>query len=331
MSNPTAAASIGGFFEVELPIGPARPHARAWAALASGRACLAVLASQLQPSRVWVPFYICDSVLHALEQAQVSYSFYALTEELELEVPVELSDGEYILYVNYFGLKTSYTATLARRYGARLLLDLTQAFFEEPAPGLWGFNSARKFFGVPDGAYLYAPEPMPPVTLPSNQAISLTHLVERQAGRQTAAYAAYSQYEEQLSYAPQEMSAVSQSWLSWLDYAGIARKRQANFALYQQLLAPVLQSGAAREWLPLEAGTVPFSYPLRLTKPVEDRRQLFEQQIFVPWLWPEMRQRPGDFARERTFVDSVLALPLDHRYGPEHIARVAQAIVALLT
>ncbi|SNC67745.1 hypothetical protein SAMN06265337_2055 [Hymenobacter gelipurpurascens] len=330
MSNPTAAASIGGFFEIELPIGPVSPHARAWAALASGRACLAVLAGQLRPSRVWVPFYICDSVLQALEQAQVPYSFYALTEELELEAPVELSDGEYILYVNYFGLKTTYTATLARRYGARLLLDLTQAFFEEPAPGVWGFNSARKFFGVPDGAYLYAPAPMPPVTLPSNQAISLTHLVERQAGHQAAAYAAYSQYEEQLSYAPQGMSAVSQSWLSWLDYASIARKRQANYALYRQLLAPVLQSGVAREWLPLEAGSIPFCYPLRLTRPVADRSQLFEHQIFVPWLWPEMRQRPGAFVREKTFVDGVLALPLDHRSGPAELSRVAEQVLRLL-
>ncbi|WP_354585082.1 hypothetical protein [Hymenobacter sp. UYCo722] len=316
---------------MELPVGPAKPHSRAWAVLTSGRACLAVMLQEVRPRRVWLPFFICDSVLHALAEAGVEGCYYALTEDLELQDLPELAADECLLYVNYFGLKRDYAATLAHYYGAKLLLDLTQAFFQEPAPEQWGFNSARKFFGVPDGAFLYRPNKRPPLSLPANQDISLTHLVERKMGHQAAAYAAYSQYEERLSYAPREISPVSRSWLSWLDYAEIARQRQANFRLYQEMLQPLLQSGAAQEWLPPEEGSVPFCYPLRLPQPVIDRRQLFEQHIFVPWLWPEMRQRPGDFSREKSFVDGVLALPLDHRYGFPEIERVAQAVRELLT
>lgn len=329
MTSPTHVSPVGGFFELELPIGPANYHSEA-TALASGRACLGLLMQQLRPTRVWLPFYICDSVLHALEHAKVRYSFYALTEELELATLPKLEADEYLLYVNYFGLKSAYVAMLVEQYGTQLLQDLTQAFFERPQPGQWGFNSARKFFGVPDGAYLYSPSAVEPVE--ANRAISLTHLLERQLGRQSAAYTAYSHYEEGLSYEPRSISDVSRSWLSWLDYAAIARQRQANFKLYQELLAPLVSQPdpPARQWLPLPEGAGPFCYPLRLTQEVPDRRQLFEQQIFVPWLWPEMRQRPGDFSLEKSFVDGVLALPLDHRYGPAEIQRVAQAVITLL-
>jgi hypothetical protein len=330
MNTPLPVSPIGGFFELELPAGPARPHTRAWAALASGRACLAVILQELHPSQVWLPFYICDSVLRALAEAGVPYQFYHLTEKLELVELPELAPGEYLLYVNYFGVKMSYTEVLAQHYGTRLILDLTQAFFQEPAIGLWGFNSARKFFGVPDGAFLYAPDQRPPLALPANQAISLTHLVERKMGRQAAAYQAYSQYEEMLSYTPSGMSAVSHSLLSWLNYEKIAQQRQANFLQYQKLLAPLLQSGVAREWLSLEEGSVPFCYPLRLARLVLDRRPLFEQRIFVPWLWPELRQRSGDFPLEKSLVDGVLALPIDHRYGPSEIEQVAQVVRKLL-
>lgn len=325
-------AYIGGFFELELPVGPSIPHNRARGALASGRVCLATIMRELQPTKVWVPFYICDSVLHALALAEVSYAFYGLTEELELSILPELAEKEYLLYVNYFGLKSEYIRIIFDIYEKKLLLDLTQAFFEEPNPGQWAFNSARKFFGVPDGAYLYTPENTYLAEFPENKEISLEHLVCRQLGQQEAAYTAYNQYEGQMSYAPASMSAVTRSWLSWLDYPVIARKRQDNFKQYHELLQPLFNDydGIAREWLPLPFGAVPFCYPLRLVLPLPNRQSLFEQQIFLPWLWPEMRHRSGDFPLEKSFVDGVLILPLDHRYGPEEVRFVVQAVSKMI-
>lgn len=332
MNSLLSTLPIGGFFELELPMGSAQPHSRAWAALASGRACLGMMMEKLHPTKVWVPFYICDSVLHALGNAHVSYAFYALNEELELPILPLLGNGEYILYVNYFGLKGDYTDQLSEHYGLRLLLDLTQAFFEEPSTGQWAFNSTRKFFGVPDGAYLYAPDALPPPAVPVNQSISIEHLVKRQIGAQAAAYAAYSHYEEALSYDVLSMSAISRSWLSWLDYSLIAAHRQANFHLYHQLLQPLFNEpeAVAWEWFPLPPGAIPFCYPVRLARPLTDRQPLFEQSIFVPWLWPEMCQRPQYFPLEKTFVDGVLALPLDHRYGLTEVTFVASQVALLL-
>ena len=59
----------------------------------------------------------------------------------------------YILYTNYFGICTKNAKKLAKKY-KNLILDNAQSFFTEPI-GLASFNSARKFFGVPDGAYLF--------------------------------------------------------------------------------------------------------------------------------------------------------------------------------
>src|SRR5204862_400143 len=56
---------IGGFLPLELPP-PAAPYHVDAAALASGRACWHAILRSCRPSRVLVPFYICDAVLQPL-------------------------------------------------------------------------------------------------------------------------------------------------------------------------------------------------------------------------------------------------------------------------
>jgi len=319
---------IGGFFELELPPGPHRLHGQAREALSSGRACLMRLCQELRPTRVYLPFYVCDSVLMALDAAATPYRFYGLTETLELPELPRMAEGEYLLYINYFGLKDDYVATLQAHYAGRLWLDLTQAFYYVPRPEQWAFNSARKFFGVPDGAYLYGAGPTTPVGSPLvNKSIEINHLLWRQLGRQQQAYAAFSAYEAGFSCEVSAMSDVSRTWLSWIDYPVVKARRLANFARYHELL------GAYNEWqLPQQPTGVPFCYPLRLPA-LFNRPLLFAQNIFVPALWREVQTRAGheNYSWEVRLVDELLPLPVDHRYTPEDIDFVAAQVLSGLS
>ena len=49
-----------------------------------------------------------------------------------------------------------YVEWLAKQYGKKLIVDNTQAFYAKPVEDVDTFYTCRKFFGVPDGAYLYA-------------------------------------------------------------------------------------------------------------------------------------------------------------------------------
>jgi hypothetical protein len=146
---------IGGYFELELPRAGKSFHPKAMA-LSSGRACLAAILEQKKPRKVYLPFYVCDAVLAPMREAGIPVTFYRLAQDLTPKNLPAPHTRELVLAVNYFGLQSKLIKNLSKRYGNNFIADHTQAFFEKPTSGYWAFCSARKFFGVPDGAYLCA-------------------------------------------------------------------------------------------------------------------------------------------------------------------------------
>ena len=145
--------SIGGYFELELPQ-KAEYHKSALA-LNTGRNCLEYILRARGYKKVYLPYYSCEVLLEPFNKLDVEYCFYHINGSLELEQLVTLQDGEALLYINYFGLKQDYVASLSATYGKQLIVDNTQAFYAKPIKGIDTFYSCRKFFGVADGAYLY--------------------------------------------------------------------------------------------------------------------------------------------------------------------------------
>ena len=65
-----------------------------------------------------------------------------------------LANDEYLYVVNYYGQLTKRKVLELKHRFAQIILDNTQAFFQKPLDGIDTIYSCRKFFGVPDGAYL---------------------------------------------------------------------------------------------------------------------------------------------------------------------------------
>ena len=150
---------IGGYFQWETPKSEESPHPNARLALKSARACVKVLAQACRLTRIWIPYYTCDSLTEPFAALGIDVHYYAINTQMEFgDSWPELGETERMVYINYFGLKTSFATKLEQHYGEQLWIDNTQAFFHQPIdPKSFYFNSARKFFGVPDGAYLYGP------------------------------------------------------------------------------------------------------------------------------------------------------------------------------
>ena len=142
---------IGGYMELEqyrLPI----LH-ESGVKLDCGRNCLAYLIRTKHIQKIVVPFFMCDSVFQLCTDYGVSLRFYHVGVNLKPE-PLELEDDEWLYLMNYYGqLQKQEIVALRQRYG-RVIVDNSQAFFDESADGVDTLYTCRKFFGVPDGAIL---------------------------------------------------------------------------------------------------------------------------------------------------------------------------------
>jgi hypothetical protein len=314
-----AGKPIGGAFALEKPGQGPLPHAGAqW--LSTGRACLAVFLREAKPSRVFVPFYACNTLYQPFVDRGVPVALYGLGEDFLPSNPPALKAGEYLLWTNYFGVCGRAEAALAARYGERLIVDDTHAFFAGRHAGMWSFASARKFFGIPDGAFLFAPVPAA-VAAPRFDPGPLRYAELRARGRAREAERAYAVYERRLDAAVRRISRTGEEILRGIDYVRAAQRRRANFAHLHARL------GSTNRLAPeLEADAAPFCYPYLPRRPVR-RAALLKKNIFVPRLWTDALVRAVDgFAWERLLGRDLMALPIDQRYGADDMERVCEAV-----
>jgi hypothetical protein len=321
---------IGGFFELETGAGRGAYHTTA-PALCSGRACLRLILESLRPSRVWAPFYVCDAALQAFRAAGVPVELYAIDEALDPMLPAGVPGaGECLVYVNYFGLKTSTAGSLVAAHPGRVIVDDTHAFFAKGYAAGWSFNSARKFFGVPDGGYVYGAG-LPAVEYPRVPEVYYDHLVNRVLGRQDLAYEQYLRSEAQFTADVWRISALSERLLASVEYDAVCDRRRRNFAALAAKFGSrnCLTSRLGSQ--PAHRGEVPFCYPLLSSEPVP-WTALWSRKMFVPRLWPEVpeRARSSEFPRESLLAERLLPLPIDQRYGAEDLDRLADIVTEVM-
>jgi hypothetical protein len=74
---------------------------------------------------------------------------------------------------------------------------------------------------------------------------------------------------------------------------------------------------------------VPFCYPYLPFQPV-DRNALCAEGIFVPSFWSDTHVRPDKgFLWEQRISAELLPLPIDHRYTPENLRRLADHLLTV--
>ncbi len=316
---------MGGFLPLELAP-PREPYHIGAVALTSGRACWHAILRSCRPSRVLVPFYVCDAVLQPLSATETPFVFVPITDEFEPDLQRGPGPGELLLLVNYFGLLTSVADAYVGSHPGRVVVDDTQAFFRRGNPaGGWSFNSARKFFGVPDGGYLYGPAAGID-ELPPSASNDCDHLLTRLAGDDERAWEEFKEHERRIGIEPRAMSVVSARLLGAADLSQARCRRRSNFQVLHRRLGSINTIA-----LPLDMDDeAPMCYPFLPAVDV-DRRALSNAGIFVPVLWPELeRRREPGFGRERLIARRLLPLPIDQRYGPDDMDRLAEALLDLL-
>ena len=94
---------IGGYFGLELPR-KTEFHQQA-GRVNNGRNAFRYLLKANRPSKIFIPAYVCDSILEPLKKEKIAYEFYYIDSKFHIKYNIGLGNKEKILYVNYFGMK----------------------------------------------------------------------------------------------------------------------------------------------------------------------------------------------------------------------------------
>lgn len=311
--------SIGGYFSLEL-LQSESYHPQA-IALNTGRNCLEYIMRCRGYRKVYIPYYTCEVVLEPFRKLGVPYEYYHINEQLEIADILSLGSEEALLYTNYFGLKQKYVACLARQYGTQLIVDNTQAFYAKPIADVDTFYTCRKFFGVPDGAYLYT-DVHADFELEKDVSYDrVSFLMKRLDLGAEAGYADFREQSKRMVGQPiKRMSNLTAQMMKGIDYWSVAQRRRENYKYLHQHLVETNQL-----LLELDEEAVPMVYPY-LTKDEKVKQKLIDERIYVPTYWPNVLEWSKEQDLESLLVRNTCFLPIDQRYGIGEMERMINVI-----
>lgn len=307
---------IGGYFEIELR--REKEYHQGALGLSSARNALIYWLKANAIQSLCLPYYLCDSVARACQKIGVKTRFYAIDRDFLPRFEGELSKGEAFYLVNYFGQLRQEEVSIFQKRFERLIVDHTQAFFERPLLSCDTLYSCRKYFGVPDGAYLYAEGGEKLVIPKGRSAFRMGHLLGRYEDTASAHYALFKQNDE--SFHEEDlflMSDLTRGLLSALDYEAVSKQRKSNYCVLSLALADL---NPLKPHEPIG----PFAYPFYHEDGMRLKKCLAEQKIYVPTLWPNVLRSEDPLAED--YARNILPLPCDQRYGAEDMNRIAEVL-----
>ena len=318
---------IGSFLELQLPRGREfYADERNIARLNSGRAAIYHAFRLTGCDAIWLPYYQCDTVREFLTKKNVPIRYYHIDESFN---PIDLAptENEAVLLVNYYGVMSyGRMAALAAPY-RHVIFDCSQAFFCAPNPAGFTAYSARKFVGVPDGAYVVGDGAERfceeyPQGFSSDTSVFLLQRIEY--GCEGKTYTSRMVNEHRIdSEDICRMSALTHTILDGTDYAPIREKRRANFAFASKLFGAVNRIDPTRYY---DETCVPMVYPLV----IEDDGllpKLLENKHFQGHWWSYLLDELPETCFEAWLSRYIVPITIDQRYGEAELTHLAELIL----
>lgn len=310
--------SIGGYFELEL-LRKNHFHEQALK-LNSGRNCLEYILKAREYKKIYIPYFTCEVILEPIHKLGLDFQFYSINSKLEPIFDFEIELGAAFLYTNYFGLKQNFIESLSHSI-SNLIIDNSQAFYAAPLMGIDTFYSARKFFGVSDGAYLYINKLIDEPLERDYSYNRMSHLLKRLDVGPEEAYSDF--LDNDLSFkneAIKGMSQLTNSILSSIDYKNVAKIRRENFLFLHSQLKEINQFK-----FDFKSNDVPMVYPF-LVKSQNLRKNLISNKIFVATYWPNVFDWCEKESLEYYIAYNIIPIPIDQRYGISDMQSIVNII-----
>lgn len=266
---------LGGYFELELQ--RTNEYHQNAIRLNTGRNAFEYILKGKGYKKVYLPYYTCDVMLEPIEKLGVSYEFYSIDQSFS---PVfdfqKIKEKDAFLYTNYFGLCDKHVEDISTKV-RNLIIDNAQSFYSHTLPEVDTFYSPRKFFGLPDGAYLYTNKRLQEELEVDVSYQRCEHLLGRIDINASSFYKSFVEADNSLiNQSIKQMSRLTQRLLSSIDYERTAKKRIENFKQLHQ----VLETKNKLEFNLADFG-VPMIYPYLIDNGKELKQKLIKNKIYV--------------------------------------------------
>lgn len=311
---------IGGYFGLETSGISNLLHPDALA-LNTGRNALEYVLIVKKIQKIYLPYFTCDVLLEPLRKLKISFEFYCIDHQLEPVFDFSvLKSNDAFLYTNYFGLKDSYIKQLSLSC-EQLIIDNAQSFYSKPHGNESTIYSARKFFGVADGAYLYCNNKLSQTFKMDSSSDRMSHLLIRNDISAEAGYANFITNDKLLKNQPiKKMSSLTNSILGTINYEEVAIKRFKNYRFLENFLKNDNQFS-----LEIEASSVPMVFPF-WTKDKSLKKRLLENKIYTPTYWPNVIEWCESDSFEFKLTSEVVYLPIDQRYSIMDMKKILEYV-----
>ena len=298
--------SIGGYFGLELRDG--KEYNDSSIKLNTGRNALEYILLSKKYTKIYIPYFTCDVLLEPLHKLDISIEFYTINKLFEPIFDYKIiKKYECFLYTNYFGLNQKNVQIISKKCN-NLIIDNAQAFYAKAIKGVDTFYSPRKFFGIPDGAYLYTDTEIGSNLEHQMSFTRFEHLLRRIEMGAVNGFPYFLKNDENLSDLPiMKMSLISEKLLQNIDYNFCANKRETNFDYIHSQLGEL--NGI--KWRRMKED-IPLTYPFYTTN-LELRGILTKHKIFTAQYWPNIVKLNIINSVEYDYSLNLLHLPIDQR------------------
>jgi len=316
--------SIGGYFELELSRGE-EYHSDA-IRLNTGRNAFEYILRAKKYKKVYLPYYTCDVMLEPIMKLNLEYEFYSIDSNF---MPIfdftDIKKNDVFVYNNYFGICDEQVKEVAS-VCENLIVDNSQAFYNKPIKGIDTFYSPRKFFGLPDGAYLFTDNLLEYELEKDISYERCEHLLGRMDTTAEQHFQVYKENSKILCNQPiKEMSNLTQRLLSSIDYKTISDKRKKNFNIIHNELGK-----RNKLEFNISSKEVAMIYPFLVLNGSKLKRELIANKIYVATYWPNVLNWAEKDSFEYNITNNLLALPIDQRYSEDDMYRIIEIIKRII-
>ena len=312
---------IGGYLEFPRFVGKML-HENA-IALNSARNGLAYLIEAKKIREIALPKFLCASVGEICNKYGVQVHYYTIGKDF-LPDGLNLENGECLYLVNYYGQIDNQKIEEIKKSHDKLIVDNVQAYFQMPVQNTDTIYTCRKFFGVPDGAFLYTDIPISRTLEQDRSAKRMTHLLGRFEESGSEYYAAYAENESIFESLPlRTMSKITENLLRGIDYQGAKAVRERNFIFLDKVFSSLNK-------LSLKIPEGAFMYPLYVPDGVKMRKELQNRKIYIPTLWPDVFDLCAETEWEYDMARNILPLPCDQRYNMDAMEFLVKEVLNCL-
>jgi hypothetical protein len=294
---------------------------------------------------VYLPAYVCDSLISPVKKLGFRISFYDLDENLNIKN--EFKSNSIILVIHFFGKKIKSIDYIKKNIpkDSKLIEDFTHVFlnqniFTKKKTNSF-FFSLRKHFGFVTGAYT---NEIYKKVIMNNK---LLNMYERSIGILNFKYK-YLNYTNDYDFEKEKfyLESIKQSeniinsnlknykilkkiknFNNNISFEKIRKKRKNNWGVLNQLLKDKVECFHSN----FEKNEVPFGFIIKVKNRDMIKNKLKNQNIFAPihWTWQKEVQK-RKFPKLYKLSKHILTLPVDQRYCTDDMERLAKKLKKII-